>query len=144
MYKRQVHYILHSGEGFLAFPLIGQRPIVPIVGSKFPGSRHTSISLCLLKLGFTYIFGFNCTIPITSDAYFLTRNPIFPGKQPLSAFPKIPPHFLIRGKRRYFKGDKIIIPGWSMYYIKYNNRIRSGLWALIFSHFHSTLPGTKY
>ena len=52
-----------------------------------------------------------------------------------------PPLFpLIQGKNGViWGGDKIIIPGWSTYYIKHKYTIRSGLWAVIFSHFYSTL-----
>ena len=77
---------------------------------------------------------------LNKGAYFLTWNPNFSGKQPLSAFPKNFPYFLsFQEKRRHFGGEtKIIIPGWSMHYIKHEYTILSGLWAVIFSHFHST------
>ena len=35
-------------------------------------------------------------------------------------------------------GTKIIIPGWSMHYVKHKYTILSGLWAAIFSYFHAT------
>ena len=79
---------------------------------------------------------------IIKDAYFLTWNPKISGKQPFSAFPKIFPYFLSfqEKKASFWGGTKIIIPGWSMHYIKheYSYTIRSGLWAVIFSHFHCT------
>ena len=77
---------------------------------------------------------------ITKDAYFLTWNPKISGKQPFSAFPKNFPYFLSfqEKKASFWGGTKIIIPGWSMLYIKHEYTILSGLWAVIFSHFHST------
>ena len=79
---------------------------------------------------------------INNDAYFLTWNPKISGKQAFSAFPKIFPYFLSfqEKKESFGGGTKIIIPGWSMHYIKheYLYTILSGLWAVIFSHFHST------
>ena len=63
----------------------------------------------------------------------------FPGNS-LFQLPKNFPYFLsFQEKRRHFGGGtKIIIPGWSMHYIKHEYTILSGLWAVIFSHFHST------
>ena len=58
----------------------------------------------------------------TRDAYFLTRNTKFSGKQPFSAFPIFSPPTSSHpmGKRRHLGGGpKNIIPGWSMYYIKH-------------------------
>ena len=51
------------------------------------------------------------------------------------------PHFLsFEEKRRRFGGEqKNIIPWCSMYYIKHKYTIRSGLWPVVFSPFHSTL-----
>ena len=71
------------------------------------------------------------------DAYFLTRH--FRGTASFSFSKKIPFFLSQERKKASFAGTKNIIPGWSMYYIKHTYTIRSGLWAVIFSHFHSTL-----
>ena len=86
----------------------------------------------------------HANITISRNAYFLTRNPRLYGKQPVLAL-KISQNVslfsFIPGKRRRFGGGaKNIIPGWSMYYnIKHKHTVRSFLWAVIFSSFHSTL-----
>ena len=64
----------------------------------------------------------------------------FPGNSLFQLFLQVSPiSSHSRKKRRHFGGGtKIIIPGWSMHYIKHEYTILSGLWAVIFSHFHST------
>ena len=63
-------------------------------------------------------------IKLAKDAYFLTRNPIFSGKQPFSAFPISPPISSHSKKKwRHFGAGQY--------------SIRSGLWAVIFSNFQS-------
>ena len=107
------------------------------------------VSQCPQNKGSFADFLHECTAGSTSttyrciflkDAYFLTWNPKISGKQPFSAFPKNFPYFLsFQEKRRHFGGGtKSIIPGWSMHCIKHEYTILSGLWAVIFSHFHST------
>ena len=54
--------------------------------------------------------------------FFFSLFPLTPGK-----------------KGVILRGGGIIIPGWSVHYIKHEDTILSGLWAVIFSHFHSTL-----
>ena len=45
---------------------------------------------------------------------------------------------LIRDQKRlHFGGEHKASLGWSMHYFKYQYTIRSGLWVVIFSHFHS-------
>ena len=78
--------------------------------------------------------------PIVKDVYFFTWSPKKSGKQPFSAFLKMFPYFLSLQEEQasFGGGGGIITPGWSMHYIQQEYTIRSGLWAVIFSPFHST------
>ena len=65
---------------------------------------------------------------------------IFPGNSLFQLF-LFSPHIssYSRKKRRLGGGTKNILPGWSMHYIKHKYKVRSDLWAVIFSRFHSAV-----
>ena len=67
-------------------------------------------------------------------------TPKFPGNSPFQLFLIFSPiSSYSRRKRRHLGwGTKSIIPAWSMHYVNHECRIRSGLWAVILGHFHSS------
>ena len=85
-------------------------------------------------------------IKLSKDAYFLTRNPFFSGKQPFSAFPKKIPYFnpFEEKKRRFWAGTKTIIPGWSMYDMKHKVRFVQACGQSFQLFSLDSLPGKQY
>ena len=80
---------------------------------------------------------------LIKDAYFLIRNPKNSGKQPSSAFRFLSPYFLsFEGKKASFWGGTKKNSPRVVHVLhlstRYKYTIRSGLWAVIFSHFHPT------
>ena len=62
-----------------------------------------------------------------------------PGNSPFQLLLKcLPISSYSRKKGVILGGAQNTIPGWSMHYIKHECTTRSGLWAAIFSYFHST------
>ena len=127
-------------------------------------SIYTSIYQCNMTPVYTSVICMTCMwrrgwslVPVTFSARIVgvccwrmhISSPgthFFAGKSlfQLSPPPKKKLVALIRGKKAsFFAGGENLILGWSMYYIKHNYTIRSGIWAVILSRFRYPLPDTK-